>query len=133
VIDYLICAPDEATAHALLNPLGFGNDGPSGWDDDRVLRVQLSVGDHQVGLDDQGQPIIALSNDPRFWLVVSLPAPSDALYALPCTMREADRDKALAGQPYVLRERFTAEQLAQPWSISPQWAGVNYSNPGVTA
>lgn len=131
--DLLFCFPDEATAHQFLNPFGFDNPGPSGWDDDRVLRVKMTVGQQQIGTDDAGQPIMAPIIDPRFWIVVSLPATSDALYAIPYCMREADRDKAIAGQPYVVRERFTAAQLAQPWSISPQWAGVDYSNTGASA
>lgn len=126
--DMLFCFPDEATAHQFLKPFGFDNPGPSGWDDDRVLRVTLTVA-QQTGVDvASGRPIYTAAPDPRFWIVVSLPATSDALYAVPYCMREADREKALAGKPYVVRERFTAAQLANPWWISPQWAGVDYSN-----
>jgi hypothetical protein len=134
MIDYLLCAPDEATPHAALDPLGFGNVGASGWDDDRVLRVNMQVGETLTKDTDPitgelrtvAKPVLAAG----FWIVVSLSLPSDALYALPFCMREADREKAMAGKPYVLRERFTAEQLTAPWSIDPQWAGVNYSNAG---
>jgi hypothetical protein len=45
---------------------------------------------------------------------------------------EVDDPPAPVDQNYVTRERFTAEQLAHPWSISPQWAGVDYSNPGAS-
>lgn len=130
--DFLLQFADEASAHAALNSLGYGDAGRSGWDDDRVLRVSVTVYP-QTGTDATGAPIRTAMPAGGFWLVVSLPGTSDALYAVPQCMREADRDLALAGQPYVVRERFTAEQLATPWSISPQWAGVDYSNGAVPA
>jgi hypothetical protein len=131
VIDYLFSFPDEATAHTALDPLGFGLSGA--WDASRVLPVQLTVGQQQTGTDPlTSLPIMVDVHASGFWLVVSVPAPRDDLYAIPYCMREADRDKALAGKPYVNRERFTAVQLAVPWSITPQWCGVNYANAGAT-
>jgi hypothetical protein len=171
MIDYLLCFPDEATAHAVLDPLGYGYPAvpedfmPARWDESRCLKISLSVGMRQVGVDENNQPIMAPAIDPRFWLAIALPAPDNTLYSIPACMREADRDIALANlehrrlypaalegaaalraygveiedpaapvdRNYVLRERFTPEQLANPWQLFPQWAGVDYSNPGVTA
>lgn len=174
MIDYLLCFPNEATAHLVLDPLGYGYparpDGeggtyPAGWDNSRCLPVSLSVGTHQVGVDENDQPIMAPAVDPRFWLAISLPAPDETLYAIPACMREAAREIAQANiekrrlypaalegaaalraygveiedppapvdRNYVLRERFTPEQLANAWQLTPQWAGVDYSNPGATA
>ena len=137
MIDYLFCWPDEVTAHAVLDRLGFGRpasqvDGvtmPAGWDDSRVLPVRVIVGEEPIGADPETgaaltRPVYAAG----FWLAVSVAAPRDDLYAIPACMREADREKAERHEPYVVRERFTAEQLARPWRLDRQWCGVDYSH-----
>lgn len=150
MIDYLFSFASEADAHAALDPLGFGfpagPDGeggtmPARWDGSRLLPVQIGVGKQPLvgvtatvaGVDAQANvlPDYAPIYAQGFWLAVSTKVPNDALYALAACMREADRARALAGQPYVLRERFTAQQLASPWWVTPQWCGVNYSNKGI--
>lgn len=139
MIDYLLSFPDEATAHQALDPLGFGfpagPDGegdtrPARWDESRVLPLRVIVGEQPVGMDEAGNPVTAPVYAAGFWLAVSTPAPRDDLYAIPACMREADRDLAEADRPYVLRERFTPEQLASPWRLDRQWCGCDYSNPG---
>lgn len=124
MFDHIFAFPDETTAHAVLDPPGFGSE--EGWDQSRVLPVQIGVG-HQPGQDGQeGAPIFAAG----YWLVVSLPFVDDDLWSIPACMRIADRYAREAGQDYVLRDRFSAEQLASPWWITPQWCGVSYDNKG---
>ncbi|MGE7415452.1 hypothetical protein [Methylobacterium tarhaniae] len=172
MIDYLMSFPDEATAHAVLDPLGFGYPaGPDGeggtlparWDESRVLPLRVIVGEQPVGKDEAGNPLTSPVYAGGFWLAVSTPEPRDDLYAIPACMREADRRIAEANaarreiyeeaveeaeaarergedvadpeppgpdQSYVLRERFTPEQLAAPWRLDRQWCGCDYSNPG---
>ncbi len=139
MIDYLFSFPDEATAHQALDPLGFGvlaePDGeggtwPARWDESRVLPLHVIVGEQPSRTDETGAVITSPVYAAGFWLAVSVPTPRDDLYAIPACMREADRDRAERGEPYVLRERFTAEQLARPWRLVRQWCGCDYGNPG---
>ncbi|SFG65018.1 hypothetical protein [Methylobacterium gossipiicola] len=139
MIDYLFSFPDEATAHQALDPLGFGfpaePDGEGGtrperWDESRVLPLRVIVDERRIGMDEAGNPLTSPVPASGYWLAVSTPSPRDDLYALHACMREADRDLAEADRPYVLRERFTLEQLAHPWRLDRQWCGCDYSNLG---
>lgn len=138
MIDYLFCFPDEDTAFTALgffnisNPPVTNKDGtitPGVWNPSCALPVKVEVSTTVIGTDpDSGEDITAPVYASGYWLVVTTAWAREELYALPYCMREANRDLALAGEPYVMRERFTPEQLATPWVITPQWCGVNYSN-----
>jgi hypothetical protein len=126
--DLLFRFSDEASAHAALDPLGFGS--AEGWDQSRVLPVSLMVDWMPGPVDPEtGVPTKIPVRAEGYWIVVSVAGDTDALYAIPECMREADREAAERHEPYVIRERFTAEQLAVPWSITPQWCGVQYRHP----
>ncbi len=133
MIDYIFTFPDEATAHAALDPLGFGfpagQGGSARWDDSRVLPVRVIVADQPAGTDNAtGLPVTTPVYAAGYWLAVTTPEMRDDLYAIPYCMREASRDLAEADKPYVIRQRFTAEQLSVPWRFDRQWCGCDYSN-----
>lgn len=133
MIDYLFCFPDEATAAAALpafrTPASSAEKSPAGWDGSRVLVTSIQVGTKPVGTDPFTKaPILAPVYAQGFWLAIAMPVVDDGLYAIPACMREADRDAAESGGPYVLRERFSAEQLASAWDLGRQWLGTEYTN-----
>ena len=135
MIDYLFCFESEAQAAAALptfrTPAFPAEKIPAAWDGSRVLVTNIQVGTKPVGTDPETKaPILAPVYAQGYWLAISTPTPDDALYAIPACMREADRDAAEAGKPYVLRQRFSAEQLASDWDLSRQWLGTDYSNEG---
>lgn len=132
MIDYLFHFPDEAAAHTALDPLGCVYDGQ--WQSSYVLPVKIGVGYETRGTDEtSGEPMQWPVYASGYWLVISVAEVDEALWVIDACMREADRAKAELGQPYVLRERFTPEQLAAPWWVTPQWAGVVYENKGASA
>lgn len=123
MIDYLFAFEDGAAAAAALP--SYRRDGA--WDESCVLPVWIGVGEEYAGLDPEtGELITRPVYASGYWLVVSTSEVDDALWAIPQCMREADREAAARGAAYVLRDRFTAAQLAIDWWVTPVWAGATY-------
>lgn len=134
MIDYLFCFSDKVAAIAALpdfwTPPSVEGDvmAPGSWDGSRVLSMKIQVGSRPAGTDvETGALIEAPVYAQGYWLAIAMPAVTERLWALPGCMREADREAAESGGRYVLRERFSAEQLASAWDLSRQWLGADYA------
>ena len=129
MLDYIFGFESEAQAVATLPAYRVGGEdgSPDSWRGDCVLPVQVGVAMTYGGTDEEtGEPILIPVYAAGYWLVVSSAAVDEALWAVPACMREADRERAAANKPFVLRDRFSPEQLAQPYWITPVWAGARY-------
>ena len=126
MIDYLFGFETEAQAAVALPGYRISDDDGGRWRGDCVLPVQVGVAMQDGGTDEDGAEILIPVYAPGYWLVVTSAEPDDALWAIPACMREADREAANAGRPFVLRDRFSPEQLAQPYWVTPVWAGAAY-------
>jgi hypothetical protein len=143
MLDYLLCAPDEATAIADATLGAFHRpasaDDPGGWREDVVnigpertgLSVWADSGDVTLGTDPTtGQPIIQHTYLPGFWLSISQTSRNAALEASPYLVLGSDRDMANAGAtmaqfvivfgPNQNLTRFTGMH------VSPVEQGANY-------
>lgn len=105
IIDHLFLFPDEATAHAVLDPHGFGfprfNDGesiiPASWDGSRVTPCRVIMGREPVTMQDEAGDWFTWDRDiymEGFHLNVALPEMRDDLVAMPVCVLVTDRDKA---------------------------------------
>jgi len=137
MIDHLYLFPDEAAAHAALDPLGFGfsasDEGPAGWDGSRVLPCRVVMGwelgsyvDPENELHTFEVPVYM----PGFHVNVALPELRPDLVAMPECVLVTDRDAAAVEgatrADFVLHTKVSPETMDAVQEITPQFAGSRY-------
>jgi hypothetical protein len=126
MIDYLLRFPDPAAAVAAFPPPeseeGFA---PPSWADPQgrgVMPVQvfrvLDPGDEETAP--------TLESAEGVWIAIATDQVDEEIWTHPAAVHETDREAAARGDNPILRTRFTAEQIALAWKVSPVWAGSDY-------
>lgn len=124
MIDYLLTLADQNTAIADPVVGAYYNDG---WRGDIVFQpIQIWQPANDVtGTDGDGNPITTHTYLVGFSLIISSNARVPALDTHPATQLVTDRNKALAGKPFVIQSIFTDAQLAT-YMLQPVPMGSNY-------
>ncbi|MGA0599027.1 hypothetical protein [Enterovirga sp. CN4-39] len=132
MIDHLFLFPDEAVAHAALDPLGFGAEGS--WDGSRVLPCRVVMG-WELGstVDPETDELMTFEVPvymPGFQVNVALPDLRPDLAAMPecvlVTDREAAADEGATRADFVLHTKVSPETMDAVQEITPQFAGSRY-------
>lgn len=113
----------DTEAEALADPLAAAYRTEDGWDTSRVIpgcRVYTVTG---TTTDGEGNTVETREYLPYWYLWLAVPAVIDALRGK-CIII-ADREKALAGQPFIVETLMPPEALAL-YQIEPVIAGSNY-------
>lgn len=127
MIDYLLRFTDEPTAMTAFGPQSSGETEPrpAAWMDQEgrtIMTVQvyrvLNPG------DDETPPVQEFAEG--YWLAVATNQVDEEIWNHPAAVHETDREAAARGDNPILRTRFTAEQIALAWKVSPVWAGSDY-------
>lgn len=115
MIDYAFLFVDEATAKTALPNFWIDNgDGTWGWDASRIMATRDSTSAASF------YGYMGIDRWDGYFVSLSVTAVSDALYAIPQCIVEADRDSAT-----FLRTRLDNEQT-QALDIEPVMAGTAY-------
>jgi len=137
MIDHLLVFANEATAHQVLDPLGFGgtNDGVAYWDQSRVIpNVQIITSEAIWDNTDPQNPVLVSPQAvmPGWWINIRLSGVSTALRDLPgeiCRLI-ADADAANAGQTFDQFVRYVSPSVdvvaIQSYRVAPVFAGSRY-------
>lgn len=120
MIDHLIRFDSEADALAdpVLAPYRSG----AVFDQSRVI---AGVKVWQPANDTVDGDVVSHDYLPYFYLMIGLPALDEALRNHPACMLVADRDKANAGEPFVVYSPLPIEALAE-YALEPSFAGSGY-------
>lgn len=113
----------DTEAEALTDPLVAAYRTGDGWDTSRVIpgcRVYTVTG---TTTDGEGNEVEVREYLPYWYLWLAVPAVIEALRGK-CIII-ADREKALAGQPFIIETLMPPEALAL-YQIEPVLAGSNY-------
>jgi hypothetical protein len=140
VFDHLFLFPDEAAAHAALDPLGFGfpeqDDGeggtyPAGWDGSCVLPCHIIIGREPRSATVDGETFeweqdVYMAG---FHINVATPSPRDDLMALEACVLVTDREKGQPGTPrseFIILTRVSEETMNTVLGVTPVFAGTGY-------
>jgi hypothetical protein len=142
VFDHLFLFPDEAAAHAALDPLGFGypaqDDGeggtyPAGWDGSRVLPCRIIVGREPMSYTDPDSgETYTWERDvymAGFHVIVAMASPRVDLMAIEACVLVTDRDKGQPGTPrseFIILSRVSEETMDAVLGVTPVFAGTGY-------
>lgn len=110
---------EEAKADPLVSVFIFEEE----WDASRVIpgcRVYTVTGTHE---DDEGNIVEDREYLPYWYLWIATPTVLEQLVGVSIII--ADREKALAGEPFIIDTLISAEDLPR-YNIEPVIAGSNY-------